>query len=259
MKIFNHKLYTKLAILNNSVCSSEPLDKYCIRDLNTWLNFLCDKNEWLPIVPMYVAPPLAHKTFTSDAAGCTENLEYIDCIGCGNVGFNFEGKIIFAYQLFWPNSVIQSARDLKLCRIGNKTTTLEFLGILIPFLIMPEGLRDQYVEVKVDNVGCYFGWLNRHVANDVMATILIHTLHLICAYLGCQVHISHLPRMSSWDAQVVDRLSRKKSMTVMDRKLLSSFNFPGVGEALENWMLNPTEDWDLPYKILFDVKKRVNK
>ena len=108
-----------------------------------------------------------------------------------------------AYQLFWPPKIIGLYKDPLGHWLGNKTTTLEFLGILLPFLLIPRLLSNQVVEVKVDNVGCYYGWLNRHASGDVMASVLIRALHLISSYLACQVHITHLPRKSSWDAVLV--------------------------------------------------------
>jgi len=46
------------------------------------------------------------------------------------VGFDYSGEIeiMFAYQLFWPDGVLQSVQDAKVSCLGNKTTTLEFLG-----------------------------------------------------------------------------------------------------------------------------------
>ena len=107
--------------------------------------------------------------------------------------------------------------------MGCKTTTLEFLGILLPFLSDPCSLRNQHVIVKVDNTGCYYGWLNKHTPGDETASILIRALHLISSFLGCVVHVEHLPRISSWDAALADRLSRELSTTKQDIRFLQSF------------------------------------
>jgi len=88
-----------------------------------------------------------------------------------------------------------------------------------------------------------------------MATILIRALHLISAYLGTQIHVSHLPRKSTWDALLVDRLSREKSTTSQDKKLLKSFKFRKIPNCLKSWMSKPTEDWELPMALLSDVRK----
>jgi len=174
---------------------------------------------------------------------------------CGNVGFDHNGIIIFATQLFWPEGIINTVRDMKSSSLGSKTTTLEFLGIILPFLIIPEQLANQNVIVKVDNTGCFFRWLNRRAKGDIFASILIRALHLIGNYLSCIVHIEHLPRKSTWDALTTDRMSRDKTTTRHDRALLNSFVLPGIPNCLESWMKNPTEDWGLAYRLLLHVKK----
>ena len=168
------------------------------------------------------------------------------------------GQIIFAFQLFWPPSVISYFKDPLGHRLGNKTTTLEFLGILLPFILIPEQLLNQVIEVKVDNMACYFGWLNRHVKGDVTASILIRSLHLISSFLGCQVHITHLPWKSSWDAIVVDRLSRSSSTNSQDKRLLASFPDLDMPSCIKEWLTKPVEDWELADKLLDSVVKTVS-
>ena len=140
-------------------------------------------------------------------------------------------------------------------RLGCKTTTLEFVGILLPFLTHPQLMRSQYVVVKVDNIGCYFGWVNRQSAGDSLANILIRSLHLLASHLACIVPIEHLLRKSCWEACVVDRLSRVSSTTAEDRQLLDSFGQPSLPSCFKEWMCNPVEDWDLPLKLLKYIEK----
>ena len=256
MKIFLTPLYFFLTEISVSPCMSCMLNQTVKSDLDVWVRFLTKKCKWLPICQMYYDPPLACKTFSSDAAGGTFMPEKGVSLGCGNVGFDHMGLIIFAYQLFWPPGVLSFAFDKKGSCLGNKSTTLEMLGMLVPFIVIPEQLANQHIIVKVDNIACYFGWINRHVSGDVMASILIRTLHLVCAYLGCQVHVEHLPRKSTWDANLVDRLSRSRSTTRQDRLLLASFRFPEVPVVLRDWMCDPVEDWELANRILDFVKNK---
>ena len=69
-----------------------------------------------------------------------------------------------------------------------------------------------------------------------------------------QVHICHLPRKSSWDVNLVDRLSRARSTTENNKRLLRSFPKPSLPICLIEWMKNPSEDWDLVLKLLDHVK-----
>ena len=58
--------------------------------------------------------------------------------------------------LFYGQTFVDSESKF----LGNKTTTLEFTGILFPFLSYPELLTNQTVVVQVDNIGCHFAWEN---------------------------------------------------------------------------------------------------
>ena len=226
------------------------------KDLCIWLRFLCDKESWIPICREYCHQPLSFKYFTSDAAGSNCKANTNVKVGCGNIGFDSNGIVIFAYQLFWPNGILEKTFDCKNSNLGSKTTTLEFLGIIIPFLIIPKDLCNMHIVVKVDNIGCFYGWLNKKTSGDIMASILIRALHLISSYLSCIIHIEHLPRKSSWDAEIADRLSRQKTTLRSDRKLLESFKLDKVPHCLEKWMKNPVEDWNLADELLFAVINR---
>ena len=141
-------------------------------------------------------------------------------------------------------------------RIRPKDNNTRIIGIILPFLLIPELLVNKYVVVKVDNIACYFGWINRHTSGDETVSIFIRAMHLICLLLRCDVHIEHLPRVSNWEAQLVDRISRSSTTTRQDKKLLVSFDFE-VPQCLNDWFENPVEDWSLCIKLLEYVKNKV--
>jgi hypothetical protein len=194
----------------------------------------------------------------SDAAGCANTASLKSNIGCGNVGFDYNHKMIFMYQLYWPSELLSVVDEsgVKLCF---KTAMLEFLGILLPFVTIPQLLANQYVIVKVDNIACFFGWLNKQLSGDAFTSLLIRVLHMICHRISCEVHIEHLPRMSTPEAALVDRLSRKDTTSAEDRQRLASFGNIRLPKSLVEWLNRPVEDWSLPYRIvceLFDEIKR---
>ena len=82
-------------------------------------------------------------------------------VGMGCVGLNKEGDIFFTSQTEF---------------LGCNTTTLEFAGILIPFLSCPKLLMNQRIVVKVDNIGCHFAWETGYSRTDATASILVRTL-----------------------------------------------------------------------------------
>lgn len=231
-----------------------PLSAQAKEDLFVWVGFLSDPEKWNHICPRPVGPPLHRKEFTSDAAGAGKDSS--GRIGCGSIGLNSKGEIIFVSQLFWDRKNFLDKTDEKGACLRNKTTTLELVGVLLPFLQIPEQLRNQHVIVKVDNISCIFGWENRSVQGDSHASILIRTLHVVSSFLGCVVHFQHLPRVSTWDARLADRLSRETTTTKADKELLSSFPPMKIPKALENWLKNPVESYALANQILEEVEMR---
>jgi hypothetical protein len=230
------------------------LSSECLFELNVWANFLCD-DDWQPLRMRHCAPPLYYKNFASDAAGWQSARAEREEIGCGNIGFDGEGRIIFANQFFWPSAFLQWENS----KYGMKTTTLEFLGILIPFLLIPEKLVNEYVVVRVDNIGCYFSWINRQASGDEETSILVRALHLIASALACEIHIEHLPRMSNWEAMVVDRLSREKTTTSQDRRLVKSFSNRPIPKCLLRWLEKPIPNWDLSVELFNHVRCIINR
>ncbi len=47
------------------------------------------------------------------------------------------------YKLWWPKDFITTRTDNKGIRFGNKSTTLEIIGILLLFILIPEKLKNE--------------------------------------------------------------------------------------------------------------------
>ena len=73
--------------------------------------------------------------------------------------------------------------------MGNKTTTLEFTGILIPFLLCPDIMINQHIVIQVDNIACHYAWERGYAREDNTASVLVRILLLLCARLACVVHV----------------------------------------------------------------------
>jgi hypothetical protein len=96
---FKFNLNKTLGCLQSNPDSVMYLSDACLSELRVWCNFLAE-NDWHPLGGVHYAPPLFCKNFASDAAGCPSGLTSNDKIGCGNIGFDGEGIIIFANQFF---------------------------------------------------------------------------------------------------------------------------------------------------------------
>lgn len=228
--------------------STIPVSQAAKQDLKFWWALISDEIRSLPICPRPSQPPICHKTFTSDAAGMPEDSLYKMRVGVGVLGLDECGSITCAYQWLWDRETILSCKDDKGIRLGDKSTTLEMLGVLLPLVICPELLSNQELVFQVDNTAVYWGWEKRYLTGDNMASILLRCIQLISAKLGSMIHIKHLPRVSNWEASTVDRLSRESTTTRADRQLLSSFSYK-LPDPLLVWLANPSEDWSLPVKL----------
>ena len=163
----------------------------------------------------------------------------------------------FANQLLWPEKFISDSIDEKNVRFGDKTTTLEMIGLLMPMILAPELFKNSNVVMKVDCFGTVYSMTNRMCKGDKTAAIFVRAAYLISAYLECHLHIEQLPRMSDWGAEVADRLSRESSTTAQDKKLLGAFKNRSIPPCLESWFKNPVNDWSLAIKLLEHVEKLV--
>jgi len=225
------------------------------KDLLIWAGITNKKIENMPIPVRPSAPPLFHKVFVSDAAGFgTDKSDS----GVACVGFNEEESVFMSSRIYWNETMISQGKDPNDKLWGNKSAFLESIGLLLPFITVPENLKNQHVVLKVDNMGCVFGWENRQLKGDAFASIILRSIHLISAFLGTTVHVVHLPRVSNWEADLVDRLSRKSSTTEWDEAFFRKHEKGPIPSLLVEWLQNPSENWSFCTDLLNFVKQKIN-
>jgi hypothetical protein len=240
-------------------CLAEAIEKdHCTlspaarADLCVWSACVNDSGFWFPIPHRPSPPPLFHKVFVSDSAGLPAEKKFNGNEGVGGIGLDEEGNIIHAYQVFWSKNFVNFV-DEKGARMGSKTCTLEILGILLHFICSMERMKNQHLVFKTDNMACVFGWENKYVKCDITASIIMRTIALLSASLGSEIHVVHVPRRSSWESVLVDNLSRRSTTYRSEKALLRRFSKPVLPRALRQWLDHPSEDWQLPNKILYDL------
>jgi len=135
-------------------------------------------------------------------------------------------------------------------RFGDKTTTLESVGLLLPFLTNPKQLVNKHILLRVDNMACVYGFENNSCSGDKSAAIFLQSLHMIGAALGSKIYIEWAERRIGWAAEMADNMSRESSTTDMDHLMLSRFGNKDRIDLLTEWMKNPKPSWDLPLKLV---------
>jgi hypothetical protein len=88
---------------------------------------------------------------------------------------------------------------------------------------------------------------------------MIRATRILAAYLGSVIHVEHVPRRSCWEAELADNLSREKTTAFIKKRALSRFEKRTLPAALQRWMDNPVNDWELPLRLLEHVESIMNK
>jgi hypothetical protein len=187
-----------------------PVTDDLAADLKVIANAAVTARDWLPIPEVVTPPPSNSWHFVSDAAGGLSNNEWA---GVASVGLTESSRgIWFLARGIWP-AAVYNAVDEKGARLASKMTMLEMLGLLLPLLSVPALLAGQHVVLGVDNIGVVFGWQNGGCKGDRWASVLIRALHVVASYLGCTLHVTHVPRLSKAAAIMADSLTRSSTAT----------------------------------------------
>ena len=250
MKVFKFSLNKSLVTESEDPDQEIIFQDSALEDLKVWAGLLESQLRWLPICPLKNSPPLRCMTFYSDAAGLASDTSAEGGPGCGSVGFDEDGIIIFARQLIWPKEFIETSANCKNVRYGDNSACLEMIGVLLPFISSPELCAHKRVLFKVDNLSVVYGIMNGLSTSDESTSILIRTIYLIAAYIECEIFVEHVNRKSNWESNMADRLSRLSTTTKNDVRLLDSFKFKALPMVLQSWMEHPTESWNLAYELL---------
>jgi hypothetical protein len=255
---FRQPLHMLLVAFKDDQDITLPIPKEVQDDLHIWAAAMGTAAKGMPI-PSRPSPHLPSALyFASDASGAQFNKQqgrFIPIPYAGDrkaVSINAieDDDIWFFASVTFPREFLLNKRDAADHAFGCKSSTLEAVGLLLPFLCCPNILIGREVTLLTDNEALVFGWDKRRVPHDNSASILLRAIHIISAFLGASVEIRHLPRMSTPSAELADALSR--STTTLDCHLEAVNQAPpaAVPSQLTDWFQNPTEDWNLPITLL---------
>jgi len=254
MRVFRFGLNGMLQNISENPSEIIQVSNSAKEELLVWAGFLSSEFKWLPIPSPKTPPPIRCTSIFSDAAGLAVGDPVINEPGCGSIVLCEEGTIILARQITWPHNFISTEVDNKGVRFGDKSTTLELIGLLIPLISDPLLFVNKKVIFKVDNLAAIFGLENGSVKNDANASVFVRAIVLICGFLNCEIFMEHLPRKADWESKIVDNLSRKSSTTRFERKLVDSFKFDSLPTCLQRWLERPILNWQLAVELVLYVE-----
>ena len=146
--------------------------------------------------------------------------------------------------------------DKKGAAFKSKMTSLELVGLFLPFLTMPEIVPGWHVVLGVDNRSVVHAWQNKSVKGDITASVLVRALMVVSAYLECQVYVVHVKRNMTTPSYLADCLTR--DTTAPDAWPLV---YNAVSKAppsdLWAWLENLTTDWQLGFRLVDNIKKNL--
>jgi hypothetical protein len=239
-----------------------PIPKAVREDLHIWAAAMDTAAKGLPI-PRRPTPHLPSAiTFASDASGAQFNkhhgkfftLPYEGERGAASINTIENDDLWFYAAITFPRSFLLDKRDSLDHAYGCKSSTLEAIGLILPFVCCPRLMVGREVTLLTDNEALVFGWDKRRVPHDTAASIFLRAIHIIAAFLGTSVEIRHLPRISTPSAELVDALTRSTTTLDNHREIVSQAPQAVIPEILTDWLENPTEDWQLPIRLLSYVQ-----
>jgi len=262
LKCFRQPLYSFMASFQEDPSIEKCAPVQALADMRVWGEAIKVAHFSLPIPHRPLPPPLNAVYFTSDAAGASVELRRSKRVpvcpsrdrGVASISLTSAGAAWYCCRITWPDSFIRRARDEKGTFYGFKSATLEVIGLLLPFLTIPNQLRGRHVVLQVDNAAVVRGWLTKSVKNDNTAAAFIRALHIIAAFLSCTVHVVQLPRRSTASAELADRLSRRSTTRRAHRALIRHANQPAAPAALLSWLTHPYPDWQIWRPLLHVVR-----
>ena len=135
-------------------------------------------------------------------------------------------------------------------------TTLELVGLFLPFLTMPELVRGRHVSLEVDNKSVVHAWLNKSAKGDLSASVLVRALMVVTAFLECRLYVQHTKRNTTRESFLADCLTRDHT---------ADKAWPDMADArvedpladLWGWLEKPTADWQLGFKLIDNLKRRL--
>jgi len=249
LQAFKRPLNDYLAAFQEDYDIILPVPEEVIEDLRVWAAVAVSATKWQPIERALERPPVDSLTFVSDAAGGTGHELWA---GVASLGLLENGGYWFLCSGRWPPAILTEYDD-KGAALASKTTMLETVGLLLPFLTAADEVRGRNIVLGVDNMAVYFAWENRSSKGDQLASVLMRALHIVAAYLECRVFVEHVPRCSTPASRLADSLTRASSATADSWNQVRGVRRERIPKELKKWLRAPTVDWQLGLKLVKDI------
>ncbi len=264
-KLFRYEGYRLLRSFNNNENILVLTTSLFKQDMKTVMKIAESAVHGIPIASRWSMPPLSALHFYSDVAGASYTYykgikvyHHKTGIGAACVGGESLDTITCWHRIIWPEDFMRKNTDRWNVHFGSKSTTLEALAVLLPFLAVPKQLAGRELVFHVDNSAVEVGWRKGVVKNEETATIVLRSIQFIASFLGARTRIFHVKRMSHEMATLADKLSRSGRLDMDELSNLKGKEVKIGSYFLEKWLSEPWEDWSLPYNLVEEVKNKIH-
>ena len=217
--------------------------------------------EGLSITERQVQPSLKALVFYTDAVGASYTWSKGERVyhnnedrGVACIGGTEIADIWCWSRVNWPQERLTCLKDDRGRSFGSKSTTLEAVGMLRPFLAFPDGVSGKSIVFKIDNIAVLFGWYSGYAKQDEGASEVLKSVQYISNVMGTVVNVQHAERVSDELAELAEELSRRKqSKKPKAREALEKAEFREVKSFLTEWLTDPCGKSDLCKKLLKEI------
>ena len=91
--------------------------------------------------------------------------------------------------LGWPEGFITERKDKNGKFFRSKSTTLEAVGMLLPFVAFPNKIRGKRIHFMIDNMAVMFGWMRGFVKEDETASEILKAVHYLSGKHAVTVNV----------------------------------------------------------------------
>jgi hypothetical protein len=230
--------------------------------IHGWLYVLEALKKSFPIPEEILICPMDGLFLISDAAGLSKSVELTYDIGVGGAVYTQpDREVIVACTGIWDRTFIANTYDEKGCFLGNKSTTLEALGVIFVLYHSAHLLTHKVVQIECDNVAVVYALENGRCRNDRWASQFIAAILFVTTVLQCKIIPTHCRRMSTTPAIVADLLTRDDKLGRAMVSRLTKGKVPilsGWPPSIRQWMKDPTCSDTFRLLLLRDFQEKID-
>ena len=133
---------------------------------------------------------------------------------------------------------------------------LEMAGLFLLLLTILEIPRGRYLALGENNKSVVHAWQNKSCKGDITALVLARALLVVTSHLECRLYVEHVMRNTTTESFLADCLTRDSTAHKAWPNVEGDIT-EDPPEILWGWLKNPEADWQLRFKLVDNIKKKL--